>query len=168
MAKVLITGGSGSIGRYLIPRLLFGMHQVAIIGRAKKEIPGVESYTWNLDEEELDERALNDVTHIIHLAGAGIADKPWSPARKKEIVESRVKPLQMLANALSRRNQRIEAIISSSAVGFYGGLLPIPFLRKMQGQQRISLVQLAKCGKMRYSSFNRLQLERSESEPVWF
>ena len=122
MAKVLITGGSGSIGRYLIPRLLFGMHQVAIIGRTKKEIPGVESYTWNLDEEELDERALNDVTHIIHLAGAGIADKPWSPARKKEIVESRVKPLQMLANALSRRNQRIEAIISSSAVGFYGGL----------------------------------------------
>ncbi len=122
MAKVLITGGSGSIGRYLIPRLLFVGHQVSIIGRSRKEIPGVESFTWDLDKEELDERALKGVTHIIHLAGAGIADKPWSPARKKEIVESRVNPLQMLANTLSNRNQRIEAIISSSAVGFYGGL----------------------------------------------
>jgi uncharacterized protein (TIGR01777 family) len=122
MAKVLITGGSGSIGRYLIPRLLFSMHQVSIIGRTKKEIPGVESYTWDLDKEELDERALNGVTHIMHLAGAGIADKPWSPNRKKEIIESRVKPLHMLASALSKRNQRIEAIISSSAVGYYGGL----------------------------------------------
>jgi uncharacterized protein (TIGR01777 family) len=122
MAKILITGGSGSIGRYLIPRLLFNMYEVVIIGRTKKDIPGVESYTWNLEKEELDERALTGVTHIIHLAGAGIADKPWSPARKKEIIESRVKPLQMLAEALSKRNQRIEAMISSSAVGFYGGL----------------------------------------------
>ncbi|MCB0754992.1 MAG: TIGR01777 family protein [Flavobacteriales bacterium] len=122
MVKILITGGSGSIGRYLIPRLLFNMYQVSIIGRTEKKIPRVESYTWNLEKEELDERALRGVTHIIHLAGAGIADKPWSPSRKKEIVESRVKPLQMLAKALSNRNQRIEAIISSSAVGYYGGL----------------------------------------------
>ena len=122
MAKVLITGGSGSVGKSLIPRLLFKGHQVSIIGRSKKDIPGVESFVWNLDKEELDERALIDVTHIIHLAGAGIADKTWSPARKKEILESRVKPLKMLANALQSRNQRIKAIISSSAVGFYGGL----------------------------------------------
>ena len=122
MAKVLITGGSGSVGRSLIPRLLFKGHQVSIIGRSKKNIPGVESFVWNLDKEELDESALIDVTHIIHLAGAGIADKAWSPARKKEILESRVKPLKMLANALQSRNQRIKAIISSSAVGFYGGL----------------------------------------------
>ena len=122
MAKILITGGSGSIGKHLIPRLLFKGHQVSIIGRSKKEINGVESFVWNLDKGELDERALADVTHIIHLAGAGIADKAWSPARKQEILESRVKPLQMLAAKLLARNQRIKAIISSSAVGFYGGL----------------------------------------------
>lgn len=122
MAKVLITGGSGSIGKYLIPRLLFNGHQVAIIGRSKKEIPGVECFVWDLDNDEMDERALADVTHIIHLAGAGIADKPWSPARKKEILESRVKPLQLIAKKLQIRNQRIKAIISSSAVGYYGGL----------------------------------------------
>lgn len=98
------------------------MHQVSIIGRTRKEIPGVESYIWDLEKEEFDQRALDGVTHIIHLAGAGIADKPWSPSRKKEIVESRVKPLQMLSKALLERNQRIEAILSSSAVGFYGGL----------------------------------------------
>lgn len=122
MAKVLITGGSGSIGKHLIPRLLSKGHQVAIIGRSKKKIQGIESFVWDLDKEELDERALSEVTHIIHLAGAGIADKPWSPARKKEIVESRVKPLKLLASKLQLRNQRIKAIISSSAVGYYGGL----------------------------------------------
>jgi uncharacterized protein (TIGR01777 family) len=122
MAKVLITGGSGSIGKYLVPRLLFKGHQVSIIGRSKTDIPGVESFIWDLNKEELDERALIDITHIIHLAGAGIADKSWSPARKKEILESRVKPLQMLAKTLQSRNQRIKAIISSSAVGYYGGL----------------------------------------------
>ena len=121
-SKILITGGSGSVGKYLIPRLLFQGHQVSIIGRSKKDIPGVESFVWDLDKEDLDECALIDVTHIIHLAGAGIADKSWSPARKKEILESRVKPLQMLAKMLKARNQRIKAIISSSAVGFYGGL----------------------------------------------
>ena len=122
MAKILITGGSGSIGKHLIPRLLFKGHQVSIIGRSKKDIPGVESYTWDLVNQSMDENALNDVIHIIHLAGAGIADKPWSPKRKQEIVESRVKPLQMMAQLLIKRNQRIKAIISSSAVGFYGGL----------------------------------------------
>lgn len=122
MAKILITGGSGSIGKHLIPRLLFKGHQVSIIGRSKKDIPGAESYTWDLVEQTMDENALNNVTHIIHLAGAGIADKPWSPKRKQEIVESRVKPLQMMAQLLIKRNQRIKVIISSSAVGFYGGL----------------------------------------------
>jgi uncharacterized protein (TIGR01777 family) len=122
MAKILITGGSGSIGKHLIPRLLLNGHQVSIIGRSKKEIPGVESYVWDLEKEELDEKALDGTTHIIHLAGAGIADKPWSPSRKREIVESRVKPMQMLAKSLANRNQHIKAIISSSAVGYYGGI----------------------------------------------
>ena len=122
MAKILITGGSGSIGKHLIPKLLFKGHEVSIIGRTERKIPGVESFVWNLEKGTLDERALVDVTYIIHLAGAGIADKSWSPSRKKEIVESRVKPMQMLARALESRNQRIKAIISSSAVGFYGGI----------------------------------------------
>lgn len=122
MAKVLITGGSGSIGKHLIPKLLAKGHSVVIIGRTKKEIAGVQSFVWDLEKQELDERALVDVTHIIHLAGAGIADKPWSPSRKREILESRVIPLQILAKALQARHQRIKAIISSSAVGFYGGI----------------------------------------------
>ena len=122
MANILITGGSGAIGRALIPKLLANGHEVAIIGRSKHSEMDVPSYVWDLDAETMDENALRDVTHIIHLAGAGIADKPWSPSRKREIVESRVKPLQLLAKTLSNRNQRIDAIISSSAVGFYGGI----------------------------------------------
>jgi uncharacterized protein (TIGR01777 family) len=122
MAKILITGGSGSIGKHLIPRLLFKGHEVSIIGRSKKQIPAVESFVWDLKNGTMDENALQGVTHIIHLAGAGIADKAWSPKRKQEILESRVKPLQMMAQLLKNRNQGVKAIISSSAVGYYGGL----------------------------------------------
>ncbi|MCF8278532.1 MAG: TIGR01777 family oxidoreductase [Flavobacteriales bacterium] len=122
MANVLITGGSGSIGRRLIKKLQSNGHAVSIIGRTQHEELDVPSFTWNLQKGTLDERALKDVTHIIHLAGAGIADKPWSPSRKQEIIESRVKPLQLLAEVLKRRNQRIAAIISSSAVGYYGAI----------------------------------------------
>ena len=122
MAKVLITGGSGSIGRNIIPRLLSNGHEVSVIGRTSHEELGVPSFAWDLQNGTLDEHALKDVTHIIHLAGAGIADKPWSPARKQEILESRVKPLQLLAGILKKRHQRISAIISSSAVGYYGAI----------------------------------------------
>lgn len=122
MTNILITGGSGSIGRALIPKLLSNGHQVAVIGRSKHPELDVPSFVWNLDADTMDESALRDVTHIIHLAGAGIADKPWSPSRKREIIESRVKPLQLLAKTLVKRNQRIDTIISSSAVGFYGGI----------------------------------------------
>ena len=120
MAKILITGGSGAIGSRLIPKLKANGHEVVVIGRSKHLELGVDSYIWDLAYGTMNEAALRDVTHIIHLAGAGIADKPWSPSRKQEIVESRVKPLEMLANVLKKRNQRIKAIISSSAVGFYG------------------------------------------------
>lgn len=122
MANVLITGGSGSIGRKLIPVLQRKGHQVSIIGRSQYKIEGVSSFVWDLDKGAIDENVLRDVTHIIHLAGAGIADKPWSPSRKKEILDSRVKPLELLAETLIKRNQRIQAIISSSAVGYYGAV----------------------------------------------
>lgn len=122
MSRILITGGSGAIGTRLVGALNEKGHEVAIIGRSKHQIAGAESFVWNLDEETMDEAALDGVSHIVHLAGAGIADKPWSPSRKREIVESRVKPLQLLARELSERNQRIDAIISSSATGYYGAV----------------------------------------------
>lgn len=122
MAKVLITGGSGSIGKRLVNHLKLHGHEVSIIGRSKHEDLGVPTYVWDLNKNLLDESALRGITHIVHLAGAGIADKPWSPKRKKEILESRVTPLQLISDALKKRNQRIEAIISSSAVGYYGAV----------------------------------------------
>lgn len=122
MAKILITGGSGSIGRKLIPRLKELRHEVAVIGRSRYLEIGAPSYTWDLAKHQMEEEALDGVTHIIHLAGAGIADKPWTPERKQEILESRVKPLQLLSDQLISRNQKFEAIISSSAVGYYGAI----------------------------------------------
>lgn len=122
MANILITGGSGSIGKRLIPVLKSRGHNVSIIGRSKHSNLGVASFVWDLKSGQMDENALKDVTHIVHLAGAGIADKPWSPSRKQEIIDSRVAPLELLAKTLKNHNQTIEAIISSSAVGYYGAV----------------------------------------------
>lgn len=122
MAHVLITGGSGSIGRKLVAKLQADGHAVSVIGRTAHSDMGVPSFVWDIQNGSMDERALKGITHIIHLAGAGIADKPWSPSRKQEILESRVKPLQLLSSVLAKRNQRIEAIISSSATGYYGAV----------------------------------------------
>lgn len=122
MAKVLVTGGAGAIGTRLIPKLQEEGHEVCIIGRTKHDLAGAQSFTWDLQQHTMESEALDDVTHIIHLAGAGIADASWSPKRKKVILDSRVTPLQLLRRSLQDRGQKVEAIISSSAVGYYGAV----------------------------------------------
>ncbi len=153
MTKILITGGSGAIGRRLISKLQAKGHAVCVIGRTKHENLGVPSFTWDLNEGTLDERALSEITHIIHLAGAGITDKSWSPSRKQEIVVSRVKPLELLADFLKRRNQRIDAIISSSAVGYYGAITSDKIFSETDGSANDFLGKTCKQWEIAVKSF---------------
>lgn len=122
MSTILITGGSGLIGTALVPKLLDAGHQVRIIGRKAKRSSIVPSFEWDLRAMTMDVAALDGVTHIIHLAGAGIADERWTLGRKQEILESRVMPLKLLADELRRQDQRLEAIISASGIGYYGAV----------------------------------------------
>lgn len=119
--KILITGGTGLVGRYLTAKLLSKGYQVAYLSRKKERIANVEVFQWNIEKGYIEEGALKNVDYIIHLAGAGIADKRWSEERKKEIINSRVKPVQLLANELSKQNIQLKGFISASAIGFYGG-----------------------------------------------
>ena len=97
-------------------------HEVRSIGRSIPRASKVPSFTWNLETMTMDEAALDGVTHIIHLAGAGIADSRWTAARKQEIVTSRVMPIKLLADTLKARQQHIEAFISASGIGYYGAV----------------------------------------------
>jgi uncharacterized protein len=117
--KILITGASGLIGSRLTKMLLQKGYQVSHLGRTKKNSP-VKSFVWNVDAGELDKEALAGVDTIIHLAGAGVADKRWNEKRKKEILESRTKSSALLFETLKKGNHAVKAVVSASAIGYYG------------------------------------------------
>ena len=120
--KILITGASGLVGTRLTELLLQKEYQVSHLGRSER--PGiVPSFIWNVRKRELDLRALDGVNTIVHLAGAGVADKRWDFERKKEILNSRVQSTAVLYEYLKKEKHQIKTIVAASAIGYYGFVL---------------------------------------------
>lgn len=121
MKTVLITGGTGLLGKTLAKLLKQKGYKLHLLSRSSK---GVDNYDrvfqWDVNKGEMDIEALEEVTDIIHLAGAGIADERWTDKRKKEIIDSRVDTLELILAHLKKKNQKINSLISGSAVGWYG------------------------------------------------
>lgn len=107
------------IGSRLTEMLIQKGYQVSHLGRTKKS-GTVKSYVWDVEKGELDSEALSGVDAIIHLAGAGVADKRWNEKRKKEILESRTKSSALLYEFLKKGNHSVKAVVSASAIGYYG------------------------------------------------
>lgn len=127
MEKVLITGGTGTIGKALIRRLLQQHYSVHVVSRSPSpEIPGVRFFKWDLSTGYVDPAALEGVDHIIHLAGAGVADQRWTASRKKEIRDSRVQGGQLWVDVLSRMPNQVKTVVSASAIGWYAETPPEP------------------------------------------
>lgn len=117
---VLITGGTGLIGRRLTELLLERDYRVAYLSRSGDSFPNVSVYQWDIAKGTVDPRALDSMDYLVHLAGAGIADSRWTDERKKAIVKSRTDSIELLAHIMKAQGQRPEAFVSSSAVGYYG------------------------------------------------
>jgi len=117
--NILITGASGLIGSRLTEMLSQKGHQVSHLSRSKKN-DKVKSFVWDVEKGEIDPEALKDAEVIIHLAGAGVADKRWNEKRKKEILESRTKSTALLYQALKNSHHNVRALVSASAIGYYG------------------------------------------------
>ncbi len=120
MPKVLITGGTGSIGTYLSHFLEENGYEVAVLSRSRSTSSKFKTYLWNYKENFIEPEALETSDYIVHMAGAGIADKRWTNKRKKEIIESRVATSELLYRALSKCKKKPEAFISASGIGYYG------------------------------------------------
>jgi TIGR01777 family protein len=114
---VLIAGGTGLIGKRLSQMLAEQGWELRILTR-RPEAPN--QYFWNPAALEMDEKALQGADHVINLAGAGIADRRWTAARKKEIVESRVQSTLTLSRAISKLEQQPNCYVTASAIGIYG------------------------------------------------
>ena len=85
--KVLITGGTGSVGRQLCDFLSEQNIEVSILSRSVKNNSKYKTYVWDHENFLIDKKAFDNCDYIIHLAGAVIADKRWTKSRKKEILD---------------------------------------------------------------------------------
>lgn len=119
---VLITGGSGLIGRYLTSLLLSEGYDVRHLSRKANRFGKIRVFRWDPDLGILDPVVFEGVDIIIHLAGANIGEKRWSITRKKEIESSRVDSAKLIYKVLSENNLPVKTFISASAVGYYGSI----------------------------------------------
>lgn len=124
MATIIITGGTGLIGKALTTMLVAKNNDVIIFTRKipanAKTHKHVSYAVWDVGSGSIDKSAIEKADYMIHLAGAGVADKRWTPKRKKEIVESRTKSGALIVKALTEIKNNVKAVISSSAIGWYG------------------------------------------------
>jgi uncharacterized protein (TIGR01777 family) len=122
MPKILITGASGLIGKPLTESLLAKGCTVNHLSRTENLAGTVKAYKWDIEKGYIDHKALEGVDVIIHLAGAGIADKKWTDKRKQEIIDSRVKSSTLLINAIKDSKINLKKFIGASAIGYYGAV----------------------------------------------
>ncbi|MCA1710832.1 MAG: TIGR01777 family oxidoreductase [Actinobacteria bacterium] len=113
--KIAVTGASGLIGSALVPALRVQGHDVVRLVRATPAKP--DERPW--DGRSLDPAHLADVHAVVHLAGAGVGDKRWTPAYKQTILRSRTDGTSAIAEAMAAAGTP-KVLLSASAVGWYG------------------------------------------------
>lgn len=129
MNTILITGGTGLVGNALTKALLSKGYSVIILTRQKDKqstVPNLSFAHWDIENMTIDELVFAQVSYIIHLAGAGIADKRWTEKRKQEIIDSRVNSGKLLVQSLKNIPNKVQAVISASAIGWYGADPELP------------------------------------------
>lgn len=126
MSAILITGGTGFVGKQLIPLLQQEGYTIHVFTRKKDiaEKNGIKYFTWNPETGDYDPKAFDGVEYILSLAGAGVADKRWTSFYKKEILNSRVESIQLLVKALKETPNTVHTVINASATGWYGADTP--------------------------------------------
>jgi uncharacterized protein (TIGR01777 family) len=122
---IIITGGTGLIGRNLSASLIQDGHKVTVLSRNPDnytgELPkGVTAVQWDAKTAAGWGHLADGADAIVNLAGAGIADKRWSDARKKVIVQSRVDAGNAVTEAVRAAKVKPAVVIQASGVGYYG------------------------------------------------
>lgn len=120
--RVALTGASGLLGGHLVRSLRAERHEVRTLVRRQPTAP--DEVRWDPGSGEVDLVGLAGVDAVIHLAGVGLGDRPWTPAHKRAVYTSRVEGTRTIAAALARLDPRPRVLLSSSGVGYYGNPEP--------------------------------------------
>lgn len=118
MDTILVTGGTGFIGKHLCNQLKTQGYNITILSRRKSSNPN--SYYWNIQENHIDKEAIINADYIIHLAGAGIADSNWTKKRKQLLFDSRINTTYLLFQKVKELNPKLKGFIAASGIGYYG------------------------------------------------
>src|SRR5262245_34371095 len=115
---VVVTGSHGLIGSALMRRLRADGHRIVRLVRGTPE--GTDDVRWDPAAGTIDAAGLEGIDAVVHLAGSGIGDKKWTPARKQLILASRTQGTGLLARTLAGLYRPPRVLLSASAVGYYG------------------------------------------------
>lgn len=116
--NILITGGTGLVGTALTEHLEKKGYEVAYFSRSG--VKGQKSFLWDPLKGEIDLEGLKWAQAIVHLAGAGVADRRWDPEYKKLMKDSRVRSLELMREKMLENDLSVEVLVSGSAIGYYG------------------------------------------------
>ena len=119
--KLLVTGATGLIGKYLITHAKQRKISIHFLTTRKGECinsAGLKGFFWNPEQDEIDDSCFEGVDTLIHLAGANIS-KPWTTKNKEVILDSRLNSTRLLKKTLDRLNIKMKSICCAGAIGIY-------------------------------------------------
>ncbi|TMQ89881.1 TIGR01777 family protein [Actinomadura soli] len=116
--RVTITGSSGLIGSALVRSLRGDGHEV--IRLIRREPTRADEARWSPADGCVDAASLDGADAVVHLAGAGIGDRPWTKAYKRKIRDSRLDGTRTIAEAIAAAGRRPPVLVCGSAIGYYG------------------------------------------------
>ena len=119
--KVLITGGSGTLGKEIANLVFKKKYEVNILTRnknLKSHNPQLKYYYWNPEKEDIDLDCFNNVDCVINLAGFSVFNL-WTKANKTKIFESRVGSTNFILDVILKKNIKIKSFVNASAIAAY-------------------------------------------------
>lgn len=121
MLNVVITGGTGLVGKRLSELLVNNNCNVTVLTRSlRPSTKNINFSLWDLENNMVDIHVITKADCIIHLAGEGIANKRWTANQQRKILKSRVEPLAFIFAILSNHKNQLKTLVSASGIGYYG------------------------------------------------
>lgn len=120
--KIIVTGGTGFVGRALVDQLAGHGHDVVVFSRNAGH-PSHSSgrvVEWDARSAGPWQAEVASADAVVNLAGAPIAERRWTEARKRILVESRILSTRLLVDAFAGRSAPLPLLISASGIGYYG------------------------------------------------